>query len=65
MKITVNGKLLCITESLSVDQLLCQFNISGPIAVEINQNIVPHNTFPTYTINSGDTIEIVKIIGGG
>lgn len=65
MKITLNGELLALNDSINITQLLSKFGFSGQIAVEINQNIIPRSTFSIYKIEPDDNVEIVEIIGGG
>ncbi|MCK5499030.1 MAG: sulfur carrier protein ThiS, partial [Gammaproteobacteria bacterium] len=46
-------------------QLLSKLELSGRLAVEVNQHIIPRSLFSTYEIESGDNVEIVEAIGGG
>jgi len=65
MQITLNGESLVIDNQVNIDQLLSRLDISGRLAVEINQRIIPRSLFSTYEIVSGDNVEIVEAIGGG
>jgi len=65
MQITLNGESLVIDNQVNIDQLLSRLDISGRLAVEINQRIIPRSLFSTYEIESGDNIEIVEAIVGG
>lgn len=65
MQITLNGESLQLNKPLNIIQLLSRLKISGRLAVEINQQIIPRNAFSTYIIKSSDNIEIVEAIGGG
>jgi sulfur carrier protein len=65
MQITLNGESLVIDNQVNIDQLLSRLDISGRLAVEINQRIIPRSLFSTYEIESGDNVEIVEAIGGG
>ncbi len=65
MNITLNGESLDLDSSVNIIQLLSRLELSGRLAVEINQRIVPRSSFTTYEIKAGDTIEIVEAIGGG
>ena len=65
MQVIINGKPTVLAGSVTISTLLLQLNIEGKVAVEINHNIVPRSTFAQHRINDGDTLEIVRAIGGG
>ena len=65
MQITLNGESLVIDNQVNIVQLLSRLEVSGHLAVEINQRIIPRSLFSTYEIESGDNVEIVEAIGGG
>ena len=66
MQVTVNGRPHEVPDDVSVRQLLDHLGLSlGPVAVEINREIVPRASHPTHRITGGDTIEIVHLVGGG
>ena len=65
MQITLNGDSLIVDNQVNIVQLLSRLEISGRLAVEVNQQIIPRSLFSTYEIESGDNIEIVEAIGGG
>lgn len=65
MQVIINGKPTVLAGSVTISTLLLQLNIEGKVAVEINRNIVPRSTFAQHRINDGDTLEIVRAIGGG
>ena len=65
MQINLNGESLVLDNSMNIVQLLSRLEISGRLAVEVNQRIIPRSLFSTYEIKSGDNIEIVEAIGGG
>jgi thiamine biosynthesis protein ThiS len=50
---------------VNIVHLLSRFELSGHLAVEVHQHIVPRSSFATYEIQSDDIIEIVEAIGGG
>lgn len=66
IKLTVNGKerelpgpmgLVTFLESLGVNM---QF-----VAVAHNGNVLRKDEFPKVTLNEGDTLEVVRPVGGG
>lgn len=66
MKLDVNGTPHNVPTDTSVAQLLTLLNVSaGPIAVEVNGEIVPRSTFDSHQLQEHDRIEIVQAIGGG
>lgn len=65
MQITLNGKFFTLDGAVNITQLLSKLDFSAPLAVEINQEIIPKSTFDIHKIKPGDNIEIVQAIGGG
>ena len=65
MHIQLNGNSLSIDNITTVQDLLDILKLSGRLAIEINQQIVPRSLFQSYKLNPGDNIEIVHAIGGG
>lgn len=63
---TVNGMYteLAVKQSLQ-DFLVSQNHDISRIAVELNGNIVPKATYSHVMLNNGDTLEIVRFVGGG
>ena len=65
MQVTINGKQTMLTEVNTVEHLVKHLELSGRIAIEINQQIVPRAEYATHPLVDGDVIEIVHAIGGG
>jgi thiamine biosynthesis protein ThiS len=67
MEITVNGeKRVGLTSPLTIAELLEQLEINPKsIIVELNFEIVAKNKVNATTVRDGDTIEIVRLVGGG
>lgn len=64
--ITVNGMPREIDSGLDVQGLLKLLSIhSGPVAVEVNGDIVPRSQHADYQLQADDKVEIVQAIGGG
>jgi len=64
--ITVNGKKRELPKEASVALLLEELQLNHqPCAVEINKELIPHQTHSEQGIKDGDVIEIVTIVGGG
>jgi sulfur carrier protein len=65
MQIIVNGENKIITE-MSLTRFLESINIDPRrVAVELNKEIIPKNTFESTILHEGDRIEIVHFVGGG
>ena len=65
MEILVNGKPHSVAAGFNVAQLLEELKLTGRLAMEINQEIVPRSHYTARQLQSGDRVEIVHAIGGG
>jgi len=64
--ITLNGKRREAEGSQTVLSLLQSLNINPKqVAVAINGEVVTRDTWPDAVISEGDTVEIVRAVGGG
>jgi sulfur carrier protein len=64
--IKVNGKNTAIEASQSVSHLLDCLNINAPqVAVAINGEVLPRDSWSQTEVRAGDTVEIVRAVGGG
>ena len=66
MQVVVNGTSRDVPDDLTVTGLVGHLGLAdGPVAVEINREIVPRAEHPTRRVAAGDAIEIVHFVGGG
>ncbi|MFD1673908.1 sulfur carrier protein ThiS [Alicyclobacillus fodiniaquatilis] len=66
MEITVNGKLLQTATDATVAQLIQQLTLGNErIAVEHNARILEPDEWHDVSLAEGDTLEIVRFVGGG
>jgi sulfur carrier protein len=66
MEVTVNGTSRLIPDDLTVKDLVAHLGLSGgPVAVEVNREIVPRAEHGARKLAPGDAIEIVHFVGGG
>ena len=67
MEITVNGeKRTGLTSPLTIAELIEQLGINPKsIIVERNFEIVAKSKINATTVQDGDTIEIIRLVGGG
>lgn len=45
-----------------LDEMECK---SGRVAVELNEEIVPKSTYGETILKDGDSVEVVRFVGGG
>lgn len=66
MQVIVNGSSRDIPDDLTVTDLVDHLGLSGgPVAIEINREIVPRAQHASRRVAGGDAIEIVHFVGGG
>lgn len=66
MKIKINGEMRDVERDCTLDLLLDLVGVKRQgIAVELNRQIVPRRLHGETTLKEGDTIEIVRMVGGG
>ncbi|MEO0513254.1 MAG: sulfur carrier protein ThiS [Planctomycetota bacterium] len=66
MEIVINGEPSDAPAGVSVRGLLELRELgSTPCAVEINRSLVPHREHAERTLEPGDRVEIVTLVGGG
>lgn len=66
MQITVNGEPTDVPDRATVAELLAQLKKNPKfLAVERNLELVPRKTHDDVSLEPGDRIEIVTLVGGG
>lgn len=66
MQIIVNGAPEEHPDGLSISDLLHAHKLDAvPCAVEVNKNLVRKPQHYEHTLQEGDTVEIVSLVGGG
>lgn len=66
MKITVNGKPHELDGEGNVVALLKSLKVkAAQVAVAINGEVVRRGDWPETNVRAGDTVEIVRAVGGG
>lgn len=65
MRIIVNGREENFNDGITVRQLMEQLAVKPPYAVELNRKVCPKRLHAQTTLDPGDIIEIVTIVGGG
>lgn len=63
--IKVNGELMD-KAGITVTELLSLINCSdNRVAVEINEIIIPKKSYDSTILSDGDSVEVVRFVGGG
>lgn len=66
MRVVLNGSDQEIEPGTTVADLVGSFKLEPKhVAVEVNCELVPRRVFDSTSVNQGDQIEIVTLVGGG
>ena len=66
IEITVNGQVVSIERSMSVEEVLDTVEVPpNYLAVEINGEVVPREAYGERVVQPGDELELVTLVGGG
>jgi sulfur carrier protein len=64
--LTVNGKPQELSAELAIPALLERLGVDRRlVAVAVNGDIVPRATYDQVCLRNGDSVEIVRMVGGG
>lgn len=64
--VTVNGELRPVAAGTTAFDLVESLGLVGrPLAVEVNESVVPRARLADRPLVAGDRIEIVTLVGGG
>ena len=64
--IILNGQKISLQDSITIHQLLNEHDIDPHhVVVEVNQSIISRDQFDACSIRNGDTVEILRFVGGG
>jgi len=66
MRLTVNGEPKDVPDALTVRALIEHLGlVEGPVAVELNREVVPRARHDSTALAADDVVEIVHFVGGG
>jgi sulfur carrier protein len=66
MQIQLNGESFVLEEDININDFLKKLTIDkNKVAIELNKNVVPKNSYSNTVITNKDVVEIVTFIGGG
>ena len=64
--VTINGHSIGLKSSITIADYLAQNNYkTDRIAVELNEAILPKDSYASTILKDGDVLEIVSFVGGG
>ena len=62
----VNGEIFEFREGMTVSELVVEMGFSeAMVAVELNLDILPRDSFSSTVLKENDCIEVVRFVGGG
>lgn len=62
----VNGEKFDFREGMTVSNLIAEMGFSeAMVAVELNLDILPRDSFSSTVLKKNDCIEVVRFVGGG
>ena len=62
----VNGEMFEFREGMTVSNLIAEMGFSeAMVAVELNLDILPRDSFSSTVLKENDCIEVVRFVGGG
>ena len=66
ISILVNGEARELPAGATARDLIVALGLDGrPLAVEVNEQVVPRLRLPDCKLSTGDRLEIVTLVGGG
>jgi sulfur carrier protein len=66
MQIELNGEARQTAEGATIAQLLEELGLPpSRVAVEVNYELVPRECHAEHTLQAGDRLEVVTLVGGG
>ncbi len=66
MLIKINGKESEVADNITIQGLLSARKLTGAaVIIELNGAIIARGLWESTTLNPGNSLEIIRIIGGG
>ena len=63
--VKINGEMLDMAGKTVTEMLAAMEVNSQRVAVELNEDIVPKASYGETVLKEGDTVEVVRFVGGG
>lgn len=66
MNITVNGQEHPLPSEINLQQFLINLGLEpATVVVELNAEVITGEALNSITLHSGDTLEVLRLVGGG
>jgi sulfur carrier protein len=65
VQITVNAAPRQVPARTTIAQLIALVAPGAACAVEVNRTLIPHRQHASRTLEQGDSVEVVSLVGGG
>ena len=66
MNITCNGEQRTVDNNISLNDLVLSLELNPQALVaEVNGKIIEHANFPDQILGEGDSVELIRFVGGG
>ncbi len=65
MNIILNGEPADIKEDEALSDIVKRLNLEGPVAAQVNDEIIRFDELHTKKLNEGDKVELFRMMGGG
>ena len=65
MEITLNGEKAEAPEGELVSALIQRLKLAGPVAAMVNGEVIHREKLSSTKLKSGDSVELLRMMGGG
>ena len=65
MNIELNGKAFEVLENEILSDLVARLKLDGPVAAQVNEEIIHRDLHSDVTLKPGDKVELLRMMGGG
>lgn len=65
MNIILNGQPTKIDKGEALNKLVEKLKLDGPVAAQVNEEIIPLDKRETLSLKEGDCVELFRMMGGG
>lgn len=65
VEIVCNGQIEDLETGATIADLLGRMRLSGPVAVEVNEQLARREQHGQWVLSEGDRVEVVTLVGGG
>ena len=61
----VNGEPTAVGENETLRDLVERMRLGGPVACQVNEEIIHRDRLGEYRLREGDRVELFRMMGGG